>query len=365
MNKWKWWLPLLLLVAVVIWRGQVLLSDKTAGVNSSVPTVQIEAVQEEDTQQVLNYSGTVLADQDAVITAEVAGRVQRVEVQNGAVVKQGQTLITLNSSDYETARQAAEASLHKAQAARELAASTLSRIQALYEGQAVSQQNYEDAQIALKVANADEQAAQAGYAQAERAVQKTNIVAPISGAIYNCSVLTGQMASPGLPLMMIADTREVEVRFEIPQQDVNNTPRPGLTATIQLEGQSDTMEGQLNSISPVANPASRSFEARVQVKNDANLLKPGMFVQVKLYTGQVKKMITVPARAVLNVEGEYYVFLAAENGAQKRQVKTGASVGDRVEILSGLSAGEQLIVSGVNQLQDGAPITIQTQEGVV
>lgn len=359
MNKWKWFLAILLLLAIGIWRGQALLADKTSQVNSSIPTVQTEKVQQEQKEQILQYSGTVLADQDAVVGAEINGRVEKVLVQNGAVVKKGQALVLLDNSDYKISCDLAEANLQKAQTALSLARTNVSRLQVLYEQKAVSAKDFEDAQAGLKIAAADEKAAQAAYAQAGRALQKATVLAPIDGVIYSCTVLPGQMASPGVPLMMIADTSQVEITFNIPQQDVNIIPNQDAAAQIKIDGQDKVFQGRLSSVSPVANPAARSFEARVRADNPDRLLKPGMFVQISLHSAQLRNIVTIPANAVLDIEGEHYVFVAKKGKAHKRKVQTGEYVNDRLEILSGLRSGEELIVSRVNRLQDQDPIHIK------
>lgn len=360
MKNLKWIVPLLLLLALGIWRGAVLLLEDTAQVAVIAPAVQVETIQEEQIQNILKFNGTVLADEDAVAGSEIAGKVQRILVKEGDSVAKGQALVLLDSSDYQASLQLAEAELQKALTALSLAQTTFEQTSALFEAGAVSSHDFDQAQAGLDVARADEQAARTGVNLAAKSVERTTVKSPINGQIYNLTVLSGQMVSPGLPLMMIADTSKVDVIFNIPQLNINELSQPGLKARVFVEGNGQPLAGTLQSVSPVATPTARAFEARLTVDNPHKLLKPGMFVQIELDTGQVKRLLTVPANAVVDIQGQHCIYVVKEGKASQKSVTTGEMVGDRVEILTEIDAAEQIIVTGVNRLRDGDAINVQS-----
>lgn len=359
MKHLKWSVPLVLIMALAVWRGVVILTEETAQVVDLVPTVQVETIKEEPEQNILKFSGTVLAAQDAVAGAETAGRVQEILVKDGEKVAKGKALVLLDSSDYQANLQVAETELQKALTALSLAETTFEQISALYEAGAASAHDYEQAQAGLEVAQADEQAARTGVSLAAKSVARCTVTAPIDGEVYNLTVLSGQMVSPGLPLMMIADTSKVDVLFNIPQLHINELNQAGLKGQVFVEGNDQPLAGTLKLISPVANPAARAFEARVTVNNPDGLLKPGMFVQVELDSGQAKQLFTIPANAVVEIQGQNYIYVAQDGKASQKPVTTGEIIGDRVEILTEINADEPIIVSGVNRLRDGDTVNVQ------
>lgn len=351
--KWKLLLvPLAAVLAFGLFKGSAIWGKNETPVEATVQAVSVEEVKKAKKENLLSLTGTVTALDEAVISSKVAGRVSRVNVDNGAAVGAGQALVQLENSEYINMVAVNQATLKKAEANLASVRANYERMKELYGAGAISKKDFEDVETGLRIAEADAGAAAAALANAEESLRNTTVSAPIGGAVAGRSVNVGQVVSPGLPLMAVHDISSVYVVVNVEQGELAKI-KPGMPARVFLDSYGDRkFDGEVAVISPAANRAARVFETKIKVKNSEQIFKPGMFAKVEIKTGEDVEVLAVPRDALTGKEGMFFIFLAEGDQAVRRQVEIGQILDQLVEIKSGLSGGERVIVTNVNKLKD-------------
>ncbi len=364
MNKWKLWLiPLAIVLVVVL--------IKTIGMNSSSETVLnaditqsvlVEEVQQMDQDKALVMNGTAAPYEKAMVTARAAGIVQSLLVENGQEVQAGQALAVLESDAYQTAVQINQAVLSQAETKLSVTRADQERMQTLYNNGAISEKDYQDITAALKIAEADYANASAALTNSQRDLKNTTITAPISGIAANRNVSLGQMLSIGYPLLEVDDISSIYVDVEVRAEDLAQV-QPGMAAEVLVSALGDrSFTGAVAIVNPSANAVGRVYAARIKVDNPDYYLKPGMFAQVYINTGESEQILVIPQKALISREEQYYVFSPEGDKAKLQQVEIGEIIEQQVEIIKGLTAGQQVVVSNVNKLKDNDSIIIAGQQ---
>lgn len=360
MSKWKLWLiPLVALLAFGVFKGSGLLWNNSIEEKPvHIHTVQLAEVTMTNIENTLSLTGTVEALEEAIISPKVAGRVTRVVADNGDGVAVGQQLVLLDNEDYTNAVSITRTELKKAETSLNNTRVNYERLSELYQAGAIPKKDFEDMEIALTMAEAEVDSATVGLDNAERALRDTVVTSPISGVVANRSVTTGQMVSPGIPLMSVLNISSVYIVVSIEQNQLSNI-KPGLEARVAVDGSGDQMfDGVVQIINPAANRAARVFETKIKVDNIDRLLKPGMFARVEINTGNSREVVVVPREALSGNKGMFFVFVAEGDKAVRQEVEIGQMIDGLVEIKSGLEEGQQVLVTNVNKLNDGDNIAI-------
>jgi RND family efflux transporter MFP subunit len=329
-------------------------------------------------------TGTVRARTSAVISSKVMGYVREVRVAAGDRVREGQLLVALDARDLDAACHQAEAAeaearsavpeadnaVAGAQASLNLAQATYKRMKDLFDKDSISNQEFDEATARLKLAQTAHQMAvarraqlDAKIAQAAQAVASAEIMrgyahlaAPFAGTVTAKSVDPGVLAAPGAPLLTIE--REGAYRLEATVEE-SKLPliRTGQPVTITLDGIDRPIEGRVSEIVPAIDAASRSFTVKIDLPAIAQL-RSGLFGRASFAFG-TRRVLAVPAAAVTERGQLASVFVADGGRARSRFVTLGQRVQDSVEVLSGLSAGEQVIFPAPPSLLDGAPAEVR------
>ena len=365
--------------------------------------------------EILSLTGTLLSAQEVKITSKIPGRVKKVLVEEGTPVKAGDVLIKLEQRELSLAvKQAeaavataeaglakvlagtrkekidqAEAALAQAKANVDICKITFERMSNLLKDRSISQAKYDEAKARYEVSMAQYNSAQAhlemaktgatredidiaktqvrqakaALATARRQYQNATITSPITGVVAHKNVEPGEVVSPpmmpGKALLDIVDMRYLKTMVNISENRVK-TVRLGQEAIITLDGfPGEIFPGKISMISPVVDPRSRTFKAEILIKNPDNLLKPGMFARVELILAKRTDVVKVPLEAVTEDEESKVVFLAVNGTAKVRPVTLGLSDGVYVEVISGVKAGENVIVEGNLGLEDGDSIVLK------
>lgn len=353
-RKWKLWLiPVVAVLAFGVIKGDSLWGKSETRQDLPVQTVATRAVAKVKVENALALTGSIEAYHQAVISAKVSGRVSKVTVENGDQVAAGQPLVLLETQDFVNTLAMHQAALKKAETGLTTARADFQRYQELHKQGAISQKEFEGAEAALKMAEADASSAAAVVASAQEALQNATISSPISGLVANRNVTTGQMVSPqGQTLMTIEDISAVYVVVNIEQKDLAKV-KPGLKADVTVDAYGDKkFNGVVEVINPVANKGARVFETKIKVDNPQKLLKPGMFAKVQVKTGEAVDTLTVPQAALTTKQGMYFVFVPEGNKVKRVQVEIGQIIDQSVEIKKGLTEGQQVVITNVNKLKD-------------
>jgi multidrug efflux pump subunit AcrA (membrane-fusion protein) len=211
----------------------------------------------------------------------------------------------------------------------------------------------------IKSAKAQLASAEAQYQSAAAQVAYSQVATPIAGVIADRPLYAGEMAATGTPLATVMDVSRVKAVANVPQAQAA-TIRTGNAATIRLDDGQTTAPGRVTVVSPATDPATTTVQVWVEADNSAGRLKPGASAHVSIVTEIVKNAVVVPAAAILPGEegGTMVLVLAADSTVHRKSVEVGVRDGDKAQILSGVSAGEQVVTVGGIGLEDNAKVRI-------
>jgi len=353
---------LIAIVGVLGYRIQsVLAKQKDLPQSIPVQSVQVHDVGTVKKENSLDLFGSIEAIDKVSVSSKLSGRVSKVAVENGQWVGAGETLVVLEDQDYQEMLATNQDNLHKAQLKLSDVQADYEQYQKLLAGGAIPQHDLDKAKLAVDVAQADLNSAQVGVDNAQLSINETVVTAPMAGVVAYRSVDQGQMVASGVPLMSLEDVSSVYATVNVKQIDLPQVKEGMVVQVMPVDDDKQVLEGTVSLISPVANQAARVFEAKVKIVNKSNILKPGMFVKTRITLGSPDDILAVPVYALSGVENAYYVYVAEGNQALKRAVEIGATMGDQIEIKSGLKSGEKVIVTNVNKLKDQDKIAIVAQ----
>ncbi|KFX12676.1 multidrug resistance protein [Pectobacterium atrosepticum ICMP 1526] len=349
--------------------------DETTGAEQQQSqSVEVEA------QTVIPQVKTMTADlpgriepvRVAQVRARVAGVVQKRHFTEGAVVKEGELLFTIEQASFEAALARAKASLARSESQVKQAESLVRRYTPLVKIEAVSRQEYDDADTALETAKANRLSARADVKTAELDLSYATVKAPISGRIGKSLVSEGSLVGQGetTPMALIQQTDPVYADFNQPantvlqlreamekgQLSTNKDSAPKVS--IHVEGTGYTATGKLLFTDISVNRNTGEIMLRGEFPNPDNRLLPGMYVRVSTELGVDQKAIFIPQRAIIRgTDGTAKVFVInAEGLTVEQKVTTGVMEGKDWQITEGLSAGDKVIISGVDKIQPGMSV---------
>jgi multidrug efflux pump subunit AcrA (membrane-fusion protein) len=371
--------------------------EATAPVASATKDVKIERVTAAAIDDFYEATGTVRSRTMSVVSSRIMGSVISIPVHEGDRVRAGQTLLEIDDRDAvahlqkskagaleatETLQEvdrsirAAQAGKSAAEANQSLAASTFHRYQALFDRRSVSPQEFDEVQTRLKVADAElERAirmlssvearrnqvlaridqAKADVSSAEFSAGYARIASPFSGIVTAKQVDVGAMAMPGAPLVTVEDDSHYRLEAAADESSVNKIHN-GDMVHVQIDSLGDAeLTGTVVEIVPAADAASRSRTVKIDLPHHPGL-RSGAYGKARFAIGQ-RQAITIQ-RSVLIERGQLVgVFVVDQSGAARlRLVKTGKSYGDRIEILSGLTDGERIVVDHIDTVSDGSRV---------
>jgi membrane fusion protein (multidrug efflux system) len=291
----------------------------------------------------LEALGTARANESVDITAKVANQVTAVRFEEGQRVRRGTVLVELDSVQ-------ARADLAVAEAVLAESRSQYQRSRELYSTKVLSDSQIEQIESTFK-------ANEARVASARSRVSDTVIRAPFDGRTGLRRVSVGSLISPGTVITTLDDTSTIKLDFTIPETFLAAVT-PGLDITAGSVAYPDArFGGRVASVDSRVDPATRAVTVRALLPNPEGLLKPGMFLTVRLSRGAVDALL-VPEQALVPEQGDVFVFVVQDGAAEKRRVRIGERrVGD-VQVVEGLVAGELVVTEGTQKLRDGAPVRL-------
>jgi len=344
---------LVLCLAVV--KYQQISKAMAEGANRKPPATAVTSfrVVEEEWPRTISAVGTLDAVQGAVLSAEDGGQVVSIGFESGSLVQKGQLLLALDS-DVE------EAELEAASAQLELAQITLERQQRALKSNAISQSDIDAALAGMRNA-------QANVARLKALIERKKIIAPFSGRSGIRQVDIGQTLSAGEHVVSLQAFDRLDIDFSLPQQALGQISL-GVEVEVTVDSYPERIfKAQLTAIESRVNAQTRNISIQATMDNPAELLRPGMFVRVKVILPTRDKVLSIPSSSVSFAPYGNSVFLigAVKNADQglKRSVKMqtvelGRRLGDRVSVSSGLKAGDEVVSSGTFKLAPGVEIIV-------
>jgi HlyD family secretion protein len=359
-------------------------------------SVQVEVVRLDAVRRAVDVVGTLVAVDQVTISSEADGKVSRILADLGDRVTAGQVLIQLDHEKQQYTYEQQQAVLartlaqygasdpehlpdiektpdvQKANADLVQATQAFDRASELFKRTLISQQALDDAKAALqskrasyesalqnaKNLRASIQASEATMKLAGRQLRDTDIRAPFDGYVEKRLVNLGELVKTQMPVMAVVRLNPLKVIAEIPEK-MAPWIKDGQPVALQVDAYRDrTFEGKVSRISPGVNASTRAFPFEALVPNTDTVLKPGTFARVHIESGKVDNVLTLPYSALQYRYGVNRVFVVGGDKLSMRELAVGERMGDRIEIVSGVKAGERVAVTDVDTLADGAPVVV-------
>lgn len=313
----------------------------------------------------LEFSGDVRPRYESALGFRIGGKIVERKVDVGALVKRGDVLMRLDPQDMKLAETQARATLRAAETERDLANADYKRHVNLRSQNFVSQAVLDAKQSALKAAQANVEAARAGLRGQSNQANYTSLSADVDGVVTAIEAEVGQVVQAGSPVARVARTDEKEVVIGIPEDKVELVRRAG-AVTVRLWANADqTIPGKIREVSPVADPASRTYTVKVSIpaRQDVRL---GMTATVELVAGASGNKggaaLRVPLTALVQNKGATGVWVVEKGVVRLVNVEVAGQADNDVLLASGVSAGQQIVTAGVNQLKPGQKVRILTAD---
>lgn len=289
--------------------------------------------------------GTIESLQIAKISSQVAGFVQAIYFQDGKQVQENDLLIQLNNDEASAEVQAAEAAL-------KLSQSTYQR-----EAYLVKKNFGSAAQLDLLAA--DLKAKQAALAIANSTLAKKAIRAPFAGILTDKKISVGDYVDAGQLLVELVDNHRLVVSYHLPVKQLNYLQ---LGQAVKILGDSlpeKPIEAKVSYISPVIDADTRTVHVQATLEGQQPLLRPGMFVTVAEEVAAQNAML-IPEQALLGSAEGYYVYVVSNNQIEKQMVVLGKHLFGQVQVMSGVTSGQQIVTAGQDGVEEGMPVTVIT-----
>lgn len=340
----------------------------TAAVTAVVKGTTTETVTSAKIPETIEVMGTVRARTSAVVSARIPGTINVLRVREGERVKKGQVLLQLDAQENQANAAAAYAGIDEAQrgldemlSRKKLADTTFERYQKLFNEQAISRHEFD-------VKQSERDLAQQGVARAEARLRQaregsraatavsdyTRIVAPISGIITSRQADLGATVFPAQPLMTIEDEGSYQLELAIPES-LAATVTKGAPVQVSLDSVGQSFTAQIMELVPAADPGSRTFTAKINLNQKG--LKSGLFGRGLISLGSSVNALLVSRKAIVERGALTSLWVVDKDAiARMRLVKTGKIQGDKIEILSGLTDGERVLVGGIEKITEGVRV---------
>ena len=388
--------PLSLLTALVLTAPFASIACGSGDVKATAPAtppavaVAPVAAVEQPLARFIRASGTLMAEEQADVAAETAGRIISTPIERGTPVSRGAELIRISPTETDAQVNEAEANaaqiearlgmtagrpfdvnavpeVQNANASFELAQSEFNRIKSLLDQRVVSQSEYDQRRTQMEATRQQYEAAKNGAAQqyqsllgararvtlARKAQSDTVVRAPFDGVVAERLVSTGDYVTKGMKVAIVVRVSPLRAQLTIPQQSVAAVA-VGQPITFEVDAYPGRQfEGRIRYVSPALQADQRALTVEAVVPNTGGELKPGLFATARLEESTRTPGVLAPSTAVQVIAGTSRVFVATGTHVEERIVTTGETVGDLVEITKGLKAGERVATRNVAQLVDG------------
>ncbi|WP_157778709.1 efflux RND transporter periplasmic adaptor subunit [Massilia violaceinigra] len=304
------------------------------------------------------FAGEVRARVESRLGFRVGGKITARKVDAGTVVKKGQVLMQLDPQDLKLSQAQAKANLRAAETGRDLAKAELKRYQELRVKNFVSQAVLDAKVSAFSSAQSSVDAAQAAYFGQSNQAGYATLVSDVDGVVTAVDAEVGQVVSPGTPVVRVAKMGEKEIVIGLPEDKVEQL-RKLTDVTVRLWANKDVViPGKVREVSPVADPATRTYAVKVSIPDSAADVKLGMTAMVQFASTMATPQIKVPLTALYHEKNTTSVWVVDKGVARMVPVTIVGTSGNEVVLASGVTSGQTVVTAGVNLLKQGQKVTI-------
>ena len=302
---------------------------------------------------VITATGSLAADASVMVSTRMMGWVKQIYVVEGQSVAKGDRLLRIDDTDLLARKSQAEAGIAAAKAVLANAEKMAERFENLYAEKSVSKAQLDDVLTGRDQARAGLQMANAGLAEVNVHLSYLDLTAPVDGVVARKMIEEGNMANPGMPLLILEQTDRIKVIAHVGEKDISGLAA-GNRVTVEVSSVAGAeYRAELARVIPTANPGSRTYDVEAYLDNADGRLKSGMFARMTIPVG-VRQAVLVPADAVIRRGQLTGLWLVDKDGvAMLRWIRLGRSQGDDVEILAGMAGDETVVLSSDQPLREG------------
>lgn len=308
---------------------------------SDTLTITVAPVEQRLLEDRVTTTGTLLPWEAVELRAEVSGRIVGLSFNEGSFVRQGQTLVTMDTD-------VLQAQVQAARTRRDLATVQAQRRRELFDIGGLSRQALDEAESEARVLDAQ-------LAELSAEVRRRRVVAPFSGEVGLRAVSVGAYVAPGDRIATLRIVGQLRLEFTVPERYLGQI-REGSSVRFTVPGQPDPFVAQIYAIEPAVDQATRAFTVRARAQNPGGVLRPGSFAEVDLVLSEVPDALLIPTSAVITGADSTTVYVVRDGTAVPRSVQTGVRTADQIQILSGLLAGDVVLTSGLDEVRPGQPV---------
>lgn len=370
-GSWWKWLLMVVVIGLIAGAGWYFWSGDAPEV--TVATVLATGGAAGSNGSGISANGYVVARTRASVSAKIMGRLTRIEVAEGSEVKKGEILAVIEDGDFRAAVSAAQAAIRQAEAERDLAESTHRRAKELLAKSYISATEFEQAESRARVASAQLESARANAHLASVNLESTRVRAPFDGTVLRKDAELGEVVSPAgaggaftrTSIVTMADLDTLEVEVDVNEAYISRI-RGDQPARISLDAYSGVeFRGRVRQVVPTADRQKATVLVKVAIDEKDPRIMPEMAAKVVFLdeapdpSAPVEpRRVTAPAAAVVTNGSDTIVWVVDKAVAKSVAVKTGAKIGTEIEIISGLSGGEKVVVSPPGGLRDGQTVRV-------
>lgn len=329
--------------AIVAACGGKAKADGAAGGGGPPPMpVEVAVAQQDTVIDAIAATGQVEAVQQIELRPDVEGRITEILVREGSEVAEGAALFRIDDAEL-------RAQVARAEADRDLAQQSLARTRELLAQRASSQADLERAEATAR-------SAEASLELLKVRLQRSTVRAPFAGVVGQRFVSLGDYVTTSSRLVSMHTINPQRASFQVPERYAELLKR-GQTVQFQVAALAGrTFEGRVDFVDPMVQLPGRTITVKALVPNGRRELQPGMFIEARLATAVRPTAVVIPEDALLPLQGVTYVWVVTDNKASRREVTPGVRTPGYIEVRQGVDAGEQVVVGGIERLQEGAPV---------
>ncbi len=335
----------------------------TAAQEPSAPhslTVTVATAREETMTRTVDVQGALFPREKTVLAAEDDGAISQVVADFGDRVKAGQALCRIDPREYQLRLDSARAQLEQADARLVNAKANFRRASELRKNDLIPAQQFDDISSTLRVAEADAEAATNAVGLAQKKFDDTYVRAPFAAYVQKRMVSPGEHVATGTPVFELIAIDPMKLRASIPERFVPMA-KVGLKVALSVEANPGRVyTGVVRRVAPALDQTSRTLLIEAEVPNPDGSLKPGYFAHVTIDLGRDRALF-VPRSAVMRYAGVSRVFVFEHGVVRSREVETGATLGNKIEIVKGLKQGERVVTTDLDRLADGVRVVAKEQ----
>jgi len=304
------------------------------------------------------FSGNLEGIRRVTLSSKIMGPIMDMPVTEGSLVSRGQVLVRIKSDDLSAKRAQVQANLVEAQAALHNIEVNYQRVKSLYDNKTATQKEMDDVEMAYRMAQARVSAVEEMEKEIADVEAFGDLISPIQGTVVRKLLEPGDMAVPGMPILVIEDLGRMRAAIQVPESEIGFFKK-GRKVKVRVGAvENKPLSGTVDEVNPGGNPMSRQFDVKVLLDSPDSDLRSGLYAQVILNEGTESNVMI--DESMIHQRGQLDgIYVASKNSeALLRWIKTGRREDNRVEVLAGLVPGEQLIVESDGRLYDGCKIEV-------